>query len=67
MIDIFAILIRNNFIGIKNQSVKKDPLFWFYASFLNGIAMKYSLQWDTEYDVFIEDSLYGDFPFDSVG
>ena len=32
----------------------------------NGIAMEYSLQWDTEYDVFIEDSLYGDFPFDSV-
>ena len=28
--------------------------------------MKYSLQWDTEYDVFIEDSLYGGFPFESV-
>ena len=34
--------------------------------YFNGIAMEYSLQWDTEYDVFIEDSLYGGFPFDSV-
>ena len=58
--------IRNKFIGIKNLSVKKDPLFWFYASFFNGIAMEYSLQWDTEYDVFIEDFLYGDFPFDLI-
>ena len=36
------------------------------SEYLNGIAMEYSLQWDTEYDVFIEDSLYGDFPFDSI-
>jgi hypothetical protein len=32
----------------------------------NDIASQYSLHWDSEYDEYIEDSLYGFFPVDST-
>ena len=35
------------------------------AVYFNDIAMEFSLQWDTEYDEYIEDSLYGNFPVES--
>ena len=33
--------------------------------YFNNIATEFSLRWDTEYDVYIEDSLYGNFPVES--
>jgi len=35
------------------------------AVYFNDIAMEFSLRWDTEYDIYIEDSLYGNFPVES--
>ena len=35
------------------------------AVYFNDIATEFSLRWDTEYDVYIEDSLYGNFPVES--
>ncbi|MBW2630504.1 MAG: hypothetical protein JRC90_01855 [Deltaproteobacteria bacterium] len=36
------------------------------TDYFSDIASRFSLLWDTEYDDFIEDSLWGNFPFDSV-
>lgn len=33
--------------------------------YFNDIATEFSLRWDTEYDVYIEDSLYGNFFLES--
>jgi len=35
------------------------------VEYFNDIAIEFSLQWDTEHDEYIEDSLYGNFPFES--
>jgi hypothetical protein len=41
---------------------------WFptISSQFERIASQFSLQWDSEYDIFIEDSLYGFFPFEQM-
>ena len=35
------------------------------TEYFNDIAIEFSLQWDTEHDEYIEDSLYGSFPCES--
>jgi hypothetical protein len=35
------------------------------AVYFNDIACKYGLEWDTEYDEYIDDTLFGNFPVDS--
>ena len=35
------------------------------TEYFADIAIEFSLQWDTEHDEYIEDSLYGNFPFES--
>jgi len=41
---------------------------WFgrMAEYFNDIAITFNLKWDTEYDVYIEDTLYGSFPIEST-
>lgn len=41
---------------------------WFgrMAEYFNDVAITFNLKWDTEYDVYIEDTLYGSFPLEST-
>ena len=52
-----------------NDIFYQHDAFWApkIAVRLNGIAMKYGLKWDTEHDVYIEDSLWGQLRGNSTG
>lgn len=50
-----------------NEIYDRHATEWFpkIAVYFNDIVREFSLQWDTEYDEYIEDSLYGNFPVES--
>lgn len=52
-----------------NDIFYQHDAFWApnIAMCLGGIAMKYGLKWDTEHDVYIEDSLCGQLQGNSAG
>jgi len=51
-----------------NEIVHRHASDWSgkIVSYFNDIANEFSLEWDTEYDIYIEDTLYGNFPVESA-
>ena len=47
-----------------NEIFDRHAIEWIpkIHGYFNDISNNFSLQWDTEYDEYIEDSLYGNFP-----
>jgi hypothetical protein len=52
-----------------NDIFYQHDAFWApkIAECLGGIAMKYGLKWDTEHDVYIEDSMWGKLQGNAAG